>query len=619
MAPPAPKTPKVLPVPKQLKVQCPENEALARFFLEKWRSMMQEPGGLSENNYLTIAAANRSLCAAKEPIRTLTDFSKIKGVGAWLTRCMKDFFAESSQALSPAKGSITEGNGKKAREPKCYLPRKNSAAYAILITLYRAKISGKSFMLKQELIDAAEASGLSREAIGPNKSKAKQSYGKDWYCGWSCMKTLISKALVNKWSNPAKYTLSEEGERTVRDCLSRPGLGDSAEPLTTTSGHNTSDANHNSEHLCMSPVAETVVGPSMAIHRSSASIARHSPKFGCSSSTKEQRNYNAPIQATNYSVGGVILCDSDSEEPCEQSNPLKVKGPATHHVPPDYSVPTFPLSSQETLEQQSFIAMGSAEFNIPDKGTAYMDSLLAMPPRQSNEKFLEAYEVVLMLDDREKFGARSRKVADNIHSQFHIPVEVTHLPVGDGIWIARHKKDRIELKRCGLRKLIYLVEDDPNRLDAAEKIKTALPFIFRCFTTEILDGFDVQRTNGYADTERRYGHLTHSIIEYYSTYFSNANTSRVCPTYDEFFGKCRDLEKTTVSQIFALQLMQVPQVTEEAALAVIELYPTLLSLARAYSMLDGNTRAQEEMLQKKSDVVNAGASRNIFKLVWAEE
>jgi len=31
---------------------------------------------------------------------------------------------------------------------------------------YRAKANGKDFMMKQELIDAAEASGLSRDAIG---------------------------------------------------------------------------------------------------------------------------------------------------------------------------------------------------------------------------------------------------------------------------------------------------------------------------------------------------------------------------------------------------------------------------------------------------------------------
>jgi crossover junction endonuclease MUS81 len=31
--------------------------------------------------------------------------------------------------------------------------------------------------------------------------------------------------------------------------------------------------------------------------------------------------------------------------------------------------------------------------------------------------------------------------------------------------------------------------------------------------------------------------------------------------------------------------MQVPQVTEEAAITVLDLYPTLLSLAHAYSLL----------------------------------
>jgi hypothetical protein len=32
----------------------------------------------------------------------------------------------------------------------------------------------------------------------------------------------------------------------------------------------------------------------------------------------------------------------------------------------------------------------------------------------------------------------------------------------------------------------------------------------------------------------------------------------------------------------------------------------------------GGTRAQEEMLKSKSRMVHAGASRNIFKLVWGD-
>jgi hypothetical protein len=52
-----------------------------------------------------------------------------------------------------------------------------------------------------------------------------------------------------------------------------------------------------------------------------------------------------------------------------------------------------------------FHYQGSAEFTNLDKDTDGMsNSILAMPPRLSNENFLEAYEVVLVLDDRETFG-----------------------------------------------------------------------------------------------------------------------------------------------------------------------------------------------------------------------
>ncbi|KXG34104.1 crossover junction endonuclease MUS81-like [Sorghum bicolor] len=310
---------------------------------------------------------------------------------------------------------------------------------------------------------------------------------------------------------------------------------------------------------------------------------------------------------------------------------------------------TPPFSSQGTLELQSCGKTGSSDFSM-DKDVVSMDNcILAMPPCQSSEEFLEAYEVVLILDDRENFGYSSRKVAskkvaDNISSQFNVPVEVKRLPVGDGIWIARHKKfmteyvldfiverknvadlgssirdnrykdQKTRLQKCRLKKLIYLVEGDPNTSKgSAASIKTA------CFTTEILEGFDVIRTSGYTDTMRTYGYLTLSIIDYYSTNFHSLdNSACICPTYDEFERHCRSLQKKTVSQIFALQLMQVPQVTEKVALTVIEFYPTLFSLARAYSMLEGDIHAQEEMLKNKSKMINAGASRNIFKLVWGD-
>ncbi|CAK9178857.1 unnamed protein product [Ilex paraguariensis] len=140
-----------------------------------------------------------------------------------------------------------------------------------------------------------------------------------------------------------------------------------------------------------------------------------------------------------------------------------------------------------------------------------------------------------------------------------------------------------------------------------------------CFTTEVLEGFDVQRTSGLGDTLRKYGFLTRAITQYYRSLDpeDKEKSCGVCSPFDEFIKRCQDLEKMTVSDVFATQLMQVQQVTEEVAITVLDLYPTLLSLARAYSSLDGDVRAQEEMLKKQSNnVINEVASRNIFQLIW---
>ncbi|XP_051228191.2 crossover junction endonuclease MUS81 [Lolium perenne] len=549
---------------KKRKVRLPENEELARKILEKHRSMIAEqPGGLSEHQGQALSAAYRGVCLANLPFRTPTDLSRIKGVGDWVVRVMEESFPESN---TPGE------TGKKIKQKQPYAPQIGSAPYAIVITLYRELMRGKDFMLKQELIDASEASGLSRHGIGPNNYKSKQVNScKDRYTGWSCMKTLISNKLVIKWSHPAKYELTEKGKETACSFLARSVLDD----------NHAGPSNHHSEE-----------------------------DFSDSDSDEQYERSNPLIGSENFAERGGVRKSKAG------------KGPATDSL----------LPSREMFGELSFSAMGSAE-----------NSLLAMPPRHSDENFLDAYDVVLILDDRETLGLRNRRnVLNNIHSQFHVTVEMKRLPVGDALWIARrrghgtdyvldfiverknvddlfgsirdnrYKDQKLRLKKCGLRKLIYLVEGDPNTVDAPENVKTA------CFTTEILEGFDVQRTTGYADTERKYGHLTRSIIDYYRTNFSAAaDSSRLCLTYDEFVKRCSDLKKVTVSNVFALQLMQVPQVTEDAALAVTRLYPTVFSLAQAYSILGDDRCAQEEMLMNKIHLVKAGPSKAIFKFVWA--
>lgn len=79
-----------------------------------------------------------------------------------------------------------------------------------------------------------------------------------------------------------------------------------------------------------------------------------------------------------------------------------------------------------------------------------------------------------------------------------------------------------------------------------------------CFTTELLEGFDVLRTGNVTETLRKYGYLTEAIFKYYKDLSEEqCKQAGVCPPFDEFNKRCEDLDKMTVSDVFAIQLMQV--------------------------------------------------------------
>ncbi|KAM1941581.1 hypothetical protein ACFX13_029141 [Malus domestica] len=666
-------------------VVCPENEELATYMLSKWQEMAdQRPKGISENIEMTLSKAYANLCKSKNPIKTLKDFSQIKGIGKWILKLMKGFFDTASDNSEPE--DITK-KGKRTKGSRRYVPQKNSVSYALLITLYRGIESGNEFMRKQELIDAAEASGLSRVPIMPEKGKGKPGHfatsAREWYSGWSCMTTLINKGLVVKSSNPAKYMLTPEGKETASECLTRSGMEKpvgKTSHATGLSGNGDNISHQELAHYDSATVA-TLVSTNLSTKEKSFDIPQeYLDKYMCMGYSREQivQAFTEVSETSNdkemSSLWPSVLCrlredevyglhlksQSLREDLCPASVTHAVANGLRDFVVSENRLAKFSLdgghvpkiNSDESLPKSFTLrACSSTSHSVPkscSNGLEASSNVLSIPPLRFGERFEEAYEVILVLDDREQFatqGSRSRRLIENVRTQFKIKIEVRRLPVGDGIWIARHKQleseyvldfiverknvddlrcsirdnryrdQKLRLLRCGLKKLIYLVEGDPNTSEAAESIKTA------CFTTEILEGFDVQRTIGLADTLKKYVYLTQAIAQYYKSEFSEEQCKHagVCPPFDEFIRRCQDLDKMTVSDVFAVQLMQVPQVTEEVAIAVLDMYPTLLSLARAYSLLEGDLRAQEGMLRTQSNnAVNASASKNIFQLVWGE-
>lgn len=67
----------------------------------------------------------------------------------------------------------------------------------------------------------------------------------------------------------------------------------------------------------------------------------------------------------------------------------------------------------------------------------------------------------------------------------------------------------------------------------------------------------MQRTNGLADTLKKYGYLTQSINQYYRSLDPEQKCIGECPPFDEFIKRCEKLDKMTVSDVFGIQLMQV--------------------------------------------------------------
>ncbi|XP_065865304.1 crossover junction endonuclease MUS81 [Euphorbia lathyris] len=660
----------------QKRVLCPGNVELASYMLQKRQELADKPKGISENIDKTLSKAYNSICCAKDPIQTLKELSQIKGVGKWILKLMQGFFDSGSGSSEPE--DLT-GKGKKAKGKKSYVPQKNSVTYALLITLYRETSNENEFMRKQELIDAAEASGLSRAPIMPDKGKGKPgqfgSSAREWYTGWSCMKTLISKGLVAKSSCPAKYMLTEAGNEVARECLMRARLLDPKEGLGNIEGStdldriNMPDLGHarpdsartvKSASVDLSRQKKSIDVPVESLERlmrmgyskekvlsAFAEVSDTSPNKEISSlwmavlcRLKEDQVYGDHLEPQDRRKDRQSSDDAICKETVVRMNSRCDSGNMLNSYPGRSAPDSFTLRACSSTD----VPMKNPSLN----GLEAKMKALSMPPLSLGEGFEDMYEVVLILDSREQFavqGSKFTKLIESICKEHRIKIEVRRLPVGDGIWIARHKylqseyvldyiverkriddlrssirdnryKDqKLRLLRCGLKKLIYLVEGDPNSSEAAESLKTA------CFTTEILEGFDVQRTSCLRDTLKTYAYLTRSIFQYYrsQTLEDRPACTGFCPPFDDFIKSCEDLERMTVSDVFAVQLMQVPHVTEEIAIAVVDLYPTLLSLAQAYSVLDGDLGAQEEMLRKQSNnAITATASRNIYRLVWAD-
>ncbi|XP_078197549.1 structure-specific endonuclease subunit MUS81 isoform X9 [Callithrix jacchus] len=212
------------------------------------------------------------------------------------------------------------------------------------------------------------------------------------------------------------------------------------------------------------------------------------------------------------------------------------------------------------------------------------------------------YRVLLCVDISETRGAGHRPELLRELQRLHVTHTVRKLHVGDFVWVAqetnprdpaaspgelvldhiverkrlddlcssiidgRFREQKFRLKRCGLERRVYLVEEHGSVHNLSLPESTLLQAVTN---TQVIDGFFVKRTADIKESAAYLALLTRGLQRLY--------------------------QAQSVREVFARQLMQVRGVSGEKAAALVDRYSTPASLLAAYDAC-ATPKEQETLL-----------------------
>uniref|UniRef100_A0A3B5M007 Crossover junction endonuclease MUS81 n=1 Tax=Xiphophorus couchianus TaxID=32473 RepID=A0A3B5M007_9TELE len=478
----------------------------------------------------------------------------------------------SSNTLAPSR---------KKKKKRAFVPLQRSGGYAVLLALYRQQqIPGsKGYMFKMEL--QSEAQPLCDKSFSVPDLGSK-------YTAWSSVSTLIQKNLLIKTHNPARYSLTDEG-------------------------------------FALAERLESV--------------------------EKERRN--VPVEERRGAAGPeddavVDLTASDDEEEEERES----------------------LPERATGETQS--SGDAGRLPLPGKTQVTMTT-----NRKPNRDCLlpGTYDVILCVDFIETTGGSHYRKQELVRElqRNGVGFDVRKLNVGDFLWVAREKvapvpgqlrapaarelvldyiierkrmddlcgsiidgrfrEQKFRLKRCGLRRPIYLVEGSSS--SAAHLSLPEATLQQAIVNTQVLDGFFVKRVQ---DVRESAAYLT-VMTRYLSKLYQNqtlvcrsrelegdvpsdeeerGNPSCSLISFAEFNHGAVKNKCQTVREVFARQLMQISGLSGHKAAAILEQYGTPHSLLAAYEKC-GSESEKEKLLScirygKLKRNLGPALSRTVYQL-----
>nr|XP_046236993.1 crossover junction endonuclease MUS81 [Scatophagus argus]XP_046236994.1 crossover junction endonuclease MUS81 [Scatophagus argus]XP_046236995.1 crossover junction endonuclease MUS81 [Scatophagus argus] len=454
---------------------------------------------------------------------------------------------QDNNSLAPSRKKNAAGDQRKegggGRKKREYIPQKRSGGYAVLLTLYRqSQIPGsKGYMFKMEL--QREAQPLCDKSFTVTDVGSK-------YTAWSSVSTLIQKNLVIKTHNPARYSLTEEG-------------------------------------LALAERLESIKDGTEEVDRGEVR-----------SEGQEEEEEDSP--------GVVDLTGSDDDE--EEG--------------------THPAESLTCVVQPRGETDGTAQNSQATSRKPNLGSLLP-----------GAYEIILCVDFIETTGGSQHRKQELVKElqRNGVNFDVRKLNVGDFLWVAREKvepvpgqlrapagrelvldyiverkrmddlcgsiidgrfrEQKFRLKRCGLRRPIYLVEECGTAASHLSLPESTLQQAI--VNTQVVDGFFVKRVQDVRESAAYLTVMTRHLTKLYQ------NCTLICRSrelegdggsddddgggpscslisFAEFNHGAVKNKCQTVREVFARQLMQISGLSGDKAAAILEHYNSPHSLLTAY-------------------------------------
>ena len=560
----------------------------------------------------------------------------------------------------PAAAAPQEANeGAKKKAKKAYRPEYRTAGWGLVIALHQAGAWGSNdnFMLRAALIEKAQPmcnAPLETGPIGKGGGKGGGSF-QPQYGGWSIMnKQLIEKnAYVKKWSNPAKYQLTEAGLECAKDIIDRleksnldeyggvRGTGASQVAPQPQASQPKASQPQASQPKASQPQASQPQASQPQASQPQASQGDEDVQLTpgmvvtlCGIGKLEYQGLNGrPGKISKFDTKQqrwVVALDAEFEDTAGQRLKKVSMKPANIRVTAiDSLMQVLPQRSRSEVAA-ALNRCGGDEANAldallkvdSDDGSGGETAGTATEPDSKEGSSLAAawggetagpssrpavpgqgeYEVVLVVDSRER-GKGKEKESANIWSDKLTRAGVSHvvriLPVGDFVWIGRHRhlpdeerlldhcmerkevsdlassiiskryeEQKFHMRECGLSRLHYLLEGNPEALEGSLNGASLLKALHDTYC----EGFGTIRTKNQFETITTLKEWTYHLKSIHEA--DTGGVWRQRPRYDSWVEKAKSDRQMTVGLVWERMVNAVPRLGRDGSQAFSREFPT---------------------------------------------